>query len=608
MGVSSFRPSRLSPKCAWGGLPCLLALILFAGNAAAAQQVVGTPLHHAALVVRHGDGRVVTRVVAFSTESISGLELLERASLEAEIDYLGLGGAVAALQGEGCHPPGQSAFCQCQGAECKFWRYFHLDPGPPAQWRLANSGAGDYRVRDGAVEGWAWGGKEQPPLYSFTDLYQPPPPTATRASTRPSRPSSTPTRTAQPATTTPTPALATAMPRPSPIVGQVGLVTTTAQAATATPSPQPSSTPQPSDTPAAMLTASLVVVATTTPGVADVLPMATSQPPGAYRGAEGLAVAMILLLVLLLLVGRGATGEPLNSRAWLGWLLAAVLAVGSNPYYLAMLLLTSLIVYRGCAASPGGQQGSVLLRLGVVSFAFIALFNFLTAHAGRTVLLTLPREWPAIGGILTAEGLAWGASKGLTILTLLAVFATFNRVVSHREVLSLIPGPMRRLGLVASIAVLFVPQTVAAAQNVQQAQQLRGYRVRARNLLPLFAPLLLLSLEQASQLAEALATRAWGYGPPGFKGRTAYRHLVWRPRDRLLLAVGLAVATSFALLRLFSSLPLDYYPYPQLQWPPFDLLPALLTIALLLPPALVSLSHARQPDQTAASVLQRSEP
>ncbi len=604
--MSSFRSSRLPPKWAGGGLLCLLALILFVGNAAAAQPVVGPPLHHAALVVRHGDGRVVTRVVAFSTESISGLELLERASLEAEIDYLGLGGAVAALQGEGCHPPGQSAFCQCQGAECKFWRYFHLDAGPPAQWRLANSGAGDYRVRDGAVESWAWGGKEQPPLYSFADLYQPPPPTATHAPTRLPRPSSTPTRTA-PATTRPAPA--TAMPSPSPIVGQATLATTTAQAATATPQATATPPPPPSETPAATLTATLVVTATTTPGAADVLLVATSQPPGAGRGAEGLAVAIILLLGLLLLVGRGATGEPLNSRAWLGWLLAAVLAVGSNPYYLAMLLLTSLIVYRACAAPlEGQQQGSVLLRLGVVSFAFITLFNFLTAHAGRTVLLTLPREWPAIGGILTAEGLAWGASKGLTILTLLAVFATFNRVVSHREVLGLIPGPLRRLGLVASIAVLFVPQTVAAARNVQQAQQLRGYRVRARNLLPLVAPLLLLSLEQASQLAEALATRAWGYGPPGFKGRTAYRHLVWRPRDRVLLAVGLAVATSFALLRLFSSLPLDYYPYPQLQWPPFDLLPALLTSALLLPPALVSLIHARQPDQTAASVLQRSEP
>ncbi len=126
--------------------------------------------HRAGLVVRHGDGRVVTACVSFSEPTITGEELLTRSGLSLATAPFGLGAAVCALDGEGCQPPGQGCFCHCQnlGEKCTYWVYSHL--GDSGRWQVATSGAGDYTVRDGAVDGWTWGGDVALPALTFADV------------------------------------------------------------------------------------------------------------------------------------------------------------------------------------------------------------------------------------------------------------------------------------------------------------------------------------------------------------------------------------------------------------------------------------------------------
>ncbi len=129
--------------------------------------------HRAALVVRFSDGRVETRCVAFATEVISGLELLERSGLGTIVDYnSGLGGAVCSIGGEGCAFPRQDCFCRCQGGTCEYWAYYH---GQDGRWLYSEVGASSYQVTDGAVEGWSWGkgnfsSGTEPPFVPFDQI------------------------------------------------------------------------------------------------------------------------------------------------------------------------------------------------------------------------------------------------------------------------------------------------------------------------------------------------------------------------------------------------------------------------------------------------------
>lgn len=121
--------------------------------------------NRAGLVVRLGDGNVLTRCVEFDEAEISGYELMERAGLEVARRADGLGGIVCSIQGIGC--PVGNCFCQCSGSTCTYWSYWHLVGG---QWSYSSLGADIHRVRNGDIEGWSWGENESPPLVPFDQI------------------------------------------------------------------------------------------------------------------------------------------------------------------------------------------------------------------------------------------------------------------------------------------------------------------------------------------------------------------------------------------------------------------------------------------------------
>jgi energy-coupling factor transport system permease protein len=216
---------------------------------------------------------------------------------------------------------------------------------------------------------------------------------------------------------------------------------------------------------------------------------------------------------------------PYHTRTWLLWLLAAALAAGStrNPAYLAIILVAARVVdsavRAGQAAIPTSEEGYKINKnyfIIFIYFIFSSLFNFLIAHVGTTVLIRLPEEWPLVGGILTAEGLAYGLLNGLSLITLLAVFLTFNAGVDPYALLRLVPAGFAQAGLVTAIAIAYVPQTLARLGEIREAQALRGHRVRGvRDLGPLAVPLLSGGLERAIALAEAMEARGFTPAPAG---------------------------------------------------------------------------------------------
>ena len=141
-----------------GRLPALLAASAVALAAVAVVALApGSPFaascgaagsHHAALVMEHADGSVVTRCVAFDSDSISGEDLLNRSGLAWSAQtFGGFGDAVCALDGE----PAQ--YTECLGKD-RYWAVFVARAG--GSWQLANVGISTMTLRDGDAEGFRY--------------------------------------------------------------------------------------------------------------------------------------------------------------------------------------------------------------------------------------------------------------------------------------------------------------------------------------------------------------------------------------------------------------------------------------------------------------------
>ncbi|MGD2039177.1 MAG: energy-coupling factor transporter transmembrane component T [Anaerolineae bacterium] len=235
----------------------------------------------------------------------------------------------------------------------------------------------------------------------------------------------------------------------------------------------------------------------------------------------------------------------LHTGAWVAWLLAAAVPafVLRNPLYLALVLGAAWVVYSslGRSTSIGSSWGS-FVRLGLFLFLLTIPFNALSVHVGEIVLFQLPEQWPIVGGPITLEAIIAGAVNGLALFTLLVVFAAFNAVVDHYQLLRATPAFLFQAGVVISIAITFVPQMVLSAKEIRQAQRIRGHHIRGiRDLLPLIMPLLASALERAIQLAETMEARGFGSVAAPTSGRRVLLDQLGTLAGLLMLLFGLFV-------------------------------------------------------------------
>ena len=340
-----------------------------------------------------------------------------------------------------------------------------------------------------------------------------------------------------------------------------------------------------------------------------------------------------------------------NARAWLVWIAASLIVamLATNPLYLVIVLLCAALVRAGFST---GNSPLPVWRFGLTVVAFSTFYNALLTHFGSTVLVTLPRALPLVGGPVTLEATAFGASRGLALWTLFAVSTLINDVISPYELVRLTPRFLRQAGLVVSIMLAFVPQTVRSFHQVREAQAIRGHRLRGvRDLTALLVPLMTDSLEKAVQLAEAMEARGYGQKSQisnlgtareyaksqmlmvgGLSGillgwlvesywrngigwaiigvsaaalvlgvrmassqasrTTRYRRQAWSARDTLLAALSAVPLVAVVAVALLDPQMLVFYPYPRVMLPPFDVRLGL-CLALLGTPALMRPSVER---------------
>lgn len=354
---------------------------------------------------------------------------------------------------------------------------------------------------------------------------------------------------------------------------------------------------------------------------------------------------------------------------WLIWALAAaVVAIMTlNPLYLTLLGLAVLGTYLVVSLrSPLAGPWRAFLKLGLGIWAITLPLNMLMVHQGRYVLLRLPASWPLIGGPITLEAAAYGFAKGLSLIVLLLIFATFNSAVDTAKLLWRLPAFLYLVGMVSSIALAFVPQMMRAFQEIREAQMVRGHRFRGlRDLLPLLMPLLTTGLERSMQLAESMEARGFGSGKndvpataggrmcmrgmtlAGLTGvlfglfartywprrpllwvgitlagvlllvavfwgqsrrvqRTHYRREYWNPQDGWVIGLSLLGLAGVLVARAVNRAALFYYPYPPYSiWPAFEPWVALAYFPFIAPALVLRPLPAGGPQSTPAEEVSR---
>lgn len=257
-------------------------------------------------------------------------------------------------------------------------------------------------------------------------------------------------------------------------------------------------------------------------------------------------------------VSRHSSAAAHTSRfhplVWPIWLLGGTITVGSNPLHNLLLLLGAALVTLVCQDdSPVGRAFGFFVRIGLIviglrlllSMVAVGQFTYGATPLGRLPLLGLP-WWLgglALGGPFTLEMLAMGVTGGIRLLALLALFGAFNAVADHYGLLRRLPSFLGGIGLVLTIGLAFVPQTLNQLIAIREAQRVRGHRFRTwRDALPLLVPLVSGGLERSLQLAEAMDSR--GYGA---------RHTEANAGGRLLEQAGSILGLLLLALGLFAA-------------------------------------------------------
>jgi energy-coupling factor transport system permease protein len=257
---------------------------------------------------------------------------------------------------------------------------------------------------------------------------------------------------------------------------------------------------------------------------------APASPDFVARNATRQAVAAAERAMLR---AMHADRPTLHAATWVVWAAASVVSVqlAPNVLYASLVLLVAVLVVETHGRRTGlARAFPVFVALGVSFGLLRVVLTTLTTHGLGTPIVTIPHAvLPRIlggfrvGGTIERQVLYQALADALVIVVIIAVFGAWNAVVSHHEVLQSVPRAFHELGLVVTIALAFVPSTLAALRASREADRARtgGVVVRRGRLVRHAVPVLESGMERAVALAESMDSRGFGHRPAGRGERLA---------------------------------------------------------------------------------------
>ena len=223
----------------------------------------------------------------------------------------------------------------------------------------------------------------------------------------------------------------------------------------------------------------------------------------------------------------------LHAATWIVWAAAAVVSVqlAPNVLYASLVLLTTVLVVEVHGRRTGlARAFPVFVALGASFGLLRVVLTVATTHGIGTPIATVPHfDLPQllggfrVGGTIERQVLWQALADAFIIVVVIAVFGAWNAVVSHHEVLQSTPRAFHELGLVVTIALAFVPSTIAALRASRESDRARtgGAIVHRGRLVRHAVPVLESGMERAVALAESMDARGFGHRPAGRGERIA---------------------------------------------------------------------------------------
>lgn len=232
----------------------------------------------------------------------------------------------------------------------------------------------------------------------------------------------------------------------------------------------------------------------------------------------------------------------------------------TNPLYLAGLFLCTGFLIREL---QGLKSWEFFLKAGLLMTIPVMIINPLVSKAGATVLLRGPRL-PAFGEIdISMEAIFYGAVMSLRLLDVMSVFCLYNIMLHPDKTLNMLERFAFKSTLVLSLATRMFPAMLRRLENIREIQAVRGvdfekgtFKEVLDKYMNLIYILLLSSLEDSMEIAEAMQARAFGSGR-----RTCYIRIPFKPRDFICTAAGIAAlfAGIFGAVKGYGTM--VFYPY-----------------------------------------------
>lgn len=240
-----------------------------------------------------------------------------------------------------------------------------------------------------------------------------------------------------------------------------------------------------------------------------------------------------------------------HALTWAVWAAcaAACVQLAPSPVYVALVLAVCGVVVAAHGGDSALARAFPLLVAVGVTFGLVRIaLAVLTTHGGTDVLFTTPSfTLPSflggfgVGGTVELPVLLQVAAEAFAVVGIMGVFGAFNAVVSHAELVQASPRAFYEPGLVVTVALAFVPSTIATIHRVREADRARtgGTVHRRGRMLRLLVPVLESGMEQAMALAESMDARGFASAPA-------------RPQERLagwsVVVALIALAGAFVAL------------------------------------------------------------
>lgn len=181
-----------------------------------------------------------------------------------------------------------------------------------------------------------------------------------------------------------------------------------------------------------------------------------------------------------------------------------------------------------------------MLPILIITILFNPMFN----HYGVTILGYFPN-----GNPITMESMIYGLVMGLTLITVMIWFASYNKVMTSDKFIYLFGRIIPSMSLIFSMVLRFVPMFKNQLKKISNGQKCVGRDISNGNLfekishgVKILSIMVTWALENAIESADSM--RARGYG---LKGRTAFSLYRFDKRDGILTAIMLFVIGGLAL-------------------------------------------------------------